>query len=187
MPAPDPVAQAPTSRIPDPTAEAAPPARPGPPPARQTEDAPTTRFAGLAGARKGSGNFHIVVRGRAAHAGRDFDKGRNAVVAAMAIGQALAKPKRPLVAIVAGSKVSTKLTILKALSEKVDGLIVGGGFGGLYAARALASFTLGVDGVKLAYKNVPVGAAVAAAPPTPARYGSKIMSTIFWMVQASNW
>ncbi|ORA65386.1 hypothetical protein BST26_18675 [Mycolicibacterium insubricum] len=51
MPAPDPVAQAPTSRIPDPTAEAAPPARPGPPPARQTEDAPTTRFAGLAGAR----------------------------------------------------------------------------------------------------------------------------------------
>ena len=44
-----------------------------------------------------------------------------------AITQALAHPKRPLVAIVAGSKVSTKLTILKALSDKVDGLIVGGG------------------------------------------------------------
>ncbi|MEO5735055.1 MAG: phosphoglycerate kinase [Rubrivivax sp.] len=44
-----------------------------------------------------------------------------------AITQALANPKRPLVAIVAGSKVSTKLTILKSLAEKVDGLIVGGG------------------------------------------------------------
>jgi phosphoglycerate kinase len=44
-----------------------------------------------------------------------------------AITKALAHPKRPLVAIVAGSKVSTKLTILKSLSEKVDGLIVGGG------------------------------------------------------------
>ena len=44
-----------------------------------------------------------------------------------AISQALANPKRPLVAIVAGSKVSTKLTILKALAGKVDQLIVGGG------------------------------------------------------------
>ncbi len=44
-----------------------------------------------------------------------------------AIGQALANPKRPLAAIVAGSKVSTKLTILKSLSAKVDQLIVGGG------------------------------------------------------------
>jgi phosphoglycerate kinase len=44
-----------------------------------------------------------------------------------AITKALAHPTRPLVAIVAGSKVSTKLTILKALSDKVDGLIVGGG------------------------------------------------------------
>lgn len=44
-----------------------------------------------------------------------------------AITQALAHPKRPLVAIVAGSKVSTKLTILKALAGKVDQLIVGGG------------------------------------------------------------
>jgi phosphoglycerate kinase len=44
-----------------------------------------------------------------------------------ALTAALAHPKRPLVAIVAGSKVSTKLTILKSLAEKVDGLIVGGG------------------------------------------------------------
>ncbi|MFM7462025.1 MAG: phosphoglycerate kinase [Burkholderiales bacterium] len=44
-----------------------------------------------------------------------------------ALGRALAIPKRPLVAIVAGSKVSTKLTILKSLAEKVDQLVVGGG------------------------------------------------------------
>ena len=44
-----------------------------------------------------------------------------------AITLALANPKRPLVAIVAGSKVSTKLTILKSLAAKVDQLIVGGG------------------------------------------------------------
>ncbi|MCP2041738.1 phosphoglycerate kinase [Neisseria sp. HSC-16F19] len=44
-----------------------------------------------------------------------------------ALGQALSNPKRPLVAIVAGSKVSTKLTILESLADKVDQLIVGGG------------------------------------------------------------
>lgn len=44
-----------------------------------------------------------------------------------AISKALLAPKRPLVAIVAGSKVSTKLTILKSLADKVDQLIVGGG------------------------------------------------------------
>jgi phosphoglycerate kinase len=44
-----------------------------------------------------------------------------------AITKALAQPKRPLVAIVAGSKVSTKLTILQSLASKVDGLVVGGG------------------------------------------------------------
>jgi phosphoglycerate kinase len=44
-----------------------------------------------------------------------------------AITRALAQPKRPLVAIVAGAKVSTKLTILQALAAKVDGLVVGGG------------------------------------------------------------
>ena len=44
-----------------------------------------------------------------------------------AISKALTSPRRPLVAIVAGSKVSTKLTILKALANNVDQLIVGGG------------------------------------------------------------
>src|SRR5690606_1297858 len=44
-----------------------------------------------------------------------------------ALGRALSEPKRPLVAIVAGSKVSTKLSILQALAEKVDKLVVGGG------------------------------------------------------------
>jgi phosphoglycerate kinase len=44
-----------------------------------------------------------------------------------ALGKALGQPARPLVAIVAGSKVSTKLTILKSLADKVDHLIVGGG------------------------------------------------------------
>jgi phosphoglycerate kinase len=44
-----------------------------------------------------------------------------------ALGKALDAPKRPMVAIVAGSKVSTKLTILESLADKVDQLIVGGG------------------------------------------------------------
>jgi phosphoglycerate kinase len=44
-----------------------------------------------------------------------------------ALGKALGAPARPLLAIVAGSKVSSKLTILKALADKVDNLIVGGG------------------------------------------------------------
>ena len=44
-----------------------------------------------------------------------------------ALGKALEAPARPLVAIVAGSKVSTKLTILESLADKVDQLIVGGG------------------------------------------------------------
>jgi len=53
-----------------------------------------------------------------------------------AITQALAQPKRPLVAIVAGSKVSTKLTILQALAAKVDGLIVGGGIANTFMLAA---------------------------------------------------
>ena len=53
-----------------------------------------------------------------------------------AIGKALAQPKRPLVAIVAGSKVSTKLTILQALADKVDQLIVGGGIANTFMLAA---------------------------------------------------
>ncbi len=53
-----------------------------------------------------------------------------------ALGKALNQPARPLVAIVAGSKVSTKLTILKSLSEKVDNLIVGGGIANTFMLAA---------------------------------------------------
>ncbi|MEN9772694.1 MAG: phosphoglycerate kinase [Pseudomonadota bacterium] len=51
-----------------------------------------------------------------------------------ALAAALESPKRPLVAIVAGSKVSTKLTILRSLAEKVDQLIVGGGIANTFMA-----------------------------------------------------
>ena len=53
-----------------------------------------------------------------------------------AVTRALAQPKRPLLAIVAGSKVSTKLTILKSLASKVDGLIVGGGIANTFLLAA---------------------------------------------------
>jgi len=53
-----------------------------------------------------------------------------------AITKALANPNRPLVAIVAGSKVSTKLTILQSLAKKVDQLIVGGGIANTFALAA---------------------------------------------------
>ena len=53
-----------------------------------------------------------------------------------AISKALLNPKRPLVAIVAGSKVSTKLTILKSLSANVDQLIVGGGIANTFMLAA---------------------------------------------------
>ena len=53
-----------------------------------------------------------------------------------AITRALAAPRRPLVAIVAGSKVSTKLTILQSLASKVDGLIVGGGIANTFMLAA---------------------------------------------------
>jgi phosphoglycerate kinase len=66
-----------------------------------------------------------------------------------ALGQALNHPRHPLVAIVAGAKVSTKLTILKALAAKVDQLIVGGGIAntfmlatGLQIGRSLAEASL---------------------------------------------
>jgi len=53
-----------------------------------------------------------------------------------ALGKALDNPKRPLVAIVGGSKVSTKLTVLETLSDKVDQLIVGGGIANTFLAAA---------------------------------------------------
>ncbi|MGZ5894344.1 MAG: phosphoglycerate kinase, partial [Caldimonas sp.] len=66
-----------------------------------------------------------------------------------ALTKALADPKRPLVAIVAGSKVSTKLAILQSLAKKVDRLVVGGGIAntfllaeGLPIGKSLAEPTL---------------------------------------------
>jgi phosphoglycerate kinase len=53
-----------------------------------------------------------------------------------ALGKALNQPKKPLVAIVGGSKVSTKLTVLESLSTKVDQLIVGGGIANTFIAAA---------------------------------------------------
>lgn len=53
-----------------------------------------------------------------------------------ALGKALENPQRPLVAIVGGSKVSTKLTILKNLATKVDKLVVGGGIANTFIAAA---------------------------------------------------
>jgi phosphoglycerate kinase len=53
-----------------------------------------------------------------------------------AITQALANPRRPLIAIVGGSKVSSKLSILQALAHNVDGLIVGGGIANTFMLAA---------------------------------------------------
>ena len=53
-----------------------------------------------------------------------------------ALNKALAQPARPMVAIVGGSKVSTKLTVLESLSTKVDQLIVGGGIANTFIAAA---------------------------------------------------
>jgi phosphoglycerate kinase len=53
-----------------------------------------------------------------------------------ALGKALDKPERPIVAIVGGAKVSSKLEVLVALSEKVDGLIVGGGIANTFLAAS---------------------------------------------------
>jgi phosphoglycerate kinase len=53
-----------------------------------------------------------------------------------ALGKALENPARPMVAIVGGSKVSTKLTVLEALADKVDQLIVGGGIANTFIAAA---------------------------------------------------
>ena len=53
-----------------------------------------------------------------------------------ALETALQKPARPMIAIVAGSKVSTKLTVLESLLAKVDQLIVGGGIANTFLAAA---------------------------------------------------
>jgi phosphoglycerate kinase len=84
-----------------------------------------------------------------------------------ALGRALANPKRPLVAIVAGSKVSTKLTILKSLSQRVDQLIVGGGIAntfmlaaGLPIGKSLCEADLAPEAKEIAVMMQARGAAV---------------------------
>ena len=84
-----------------------------------------------------------------------------------AITKALAHPKRPLVAIVAGSKVSTKLTILESLASKVDQLIVGGGIAntfmlaaGLKIGKSLAEKDLLAEAVAVIEAMKARGAAV---------------------------
>jgi phosphoglycerate kinase len=93
-----------------------------------------------------------------------------------AITKALANPRRPLVAIVAGSKVSSKLTILKALSKNVDQLIVGGGIAntfmlaaGLSIGKSLAEADLVeeakavIDAMKARGADVPIPTDVVTA------------------------
>ena len=93
-----------------------------------------------------------------------------------AISKALADPRRPLAAIVAGAKVSTKLTILKSLADKVDQLIVGGGIAntfmlaaGLKIGKSLAEADLVeqakavIDAMKARGAEVPIPTDVVVA------------------------
>lgn len=64
-----------------------------------------------------------------------------------ALGRALETPEKPVIAIVGGSKVSTKLTVLESLSKKVDQLIVGGGIANTFIAAA--GFPVGKSLVEL--------------------------------------
>ena len=93
-----------------------------------------------------------------------------------ALTRALGHPARPLIAIVGGSKVSTKLTILEALAEKVDRLIVGGGIantfllaGGKKIGKSLAEPTLTreakkvLDAVRARGGDIPLPADVVCA------------------------
>jgi len=94
-----------------------------------------------------------------------------------ALTRALAQPRRPLVAIVAGSKVSTKLTILESLATRVDRLVVGGGIAntfmlarGLPIGRSLAEPALVeqaravMDGLAARGGEVPIPVDVVVAP-----------------------
>lgn len=87
-----------------------------------------------------------------------------------ALGAALLNPRRPMVAIVAGSKVSTKLTILKSLAEKVDQLVVGGGIANTFLLAN--GFPIGKslaepDLVAQANEIIEIMAARGAAVPIP--------------------
>jgi phosphoglycerate kinase len=79
-----------------------------------------------------------------------------------ALGQALEKPARPLVAIVGGSKVSTKLTILGALADKVDQLIVGGGIANTFLFASGAKIGKSLAEPELADEARKISAALKA-------------------------
>ena len=97
-----------------------------------------------------------------------------------ALGKALGNPARPLVAIVAGSKVSTKLTILDALAKKVDSLIVGGGIANTFLlaagkpiGKSLAEKDLVDEAKKIsAATKVPLPTDVVVAPLLEAKQGT---------------
>jgi phosphoglycerate kinase len=87
-----------------------------------------------------------------------------------ALSRALATPARPLVAIVAGSKVSTKLTVLEALLEKVDELIVGGGIANTFLAavgKPIGKSLCEPDMLEMARGLLARAAARGAAIPLP--------------------
>jgi len=87
-----------------------------------------------------------------------------------ALAKALANPARPLVAIVGGSKVSTKLTVLESLSRRVDQLIVGGGIANTFIAAAgygIGKSLYEADLVPEAQRLVAAAQAKGAAIPVP--------------------
>jgi phosphoglycerate kinase len=99
-----------------------------------------------------------------------------------ALGKALADPKRPLVAIVAGSKVSTKLTILASLAQRVDQLIVGGGIANTFllasgkgVGKSLAEKDLVAESRKImAATRVPLPEDVVVATEVSARVRAEV-------------
>ena len=87
-----------------------------------------------------------------------------------ALTRALSNPKRPLVAIVAGAKVSTKLTILKTLADKVDQLIVGGGIANTFllaSGKRIGDSLAEPDLVKEAHTIIDMMKARGAEVPLP--------------------
>src|SRR5262249_15210362 len=99
-----------------------------------------------------------------------------------ALTQSLSSPKRPLVAVVGGSKVSTKLTVLAELAKKVDSLIVGGGIAntfllaaGLPIGKSLAQPDLAAEAKKIAAATqVPLPEDVVVAVEASARARASI-------------
>ena len=104
-----------------------------------------------------------------------------------ALTKALAQPARPMVAIVGGSKVSTKLTVLESLSAKVDQLVVGGGIANTFLlasgkkiGKSLAEKNLvGQAKAVMAKVNVPLPTDVVCtkAPPAGVEFSEEFLAT----------